>query len=159
MVWWVWNAVLPSPNPNVMHLKHECQFSLGRRTVATADASDVGNFEDRIATHWAHLSLRDSREHTQTKRSVCTVCRREVNTERPNWGGEMLAQGNAWGAVFMTARDRGPWPVIRSPSLLVCVPTNGGRKHTQSRQYHTLLTLTHLLIQSAALILCRWQCQ
>lgn len=74
---------------NVMHLKCQCQFSLSSWTVATVNASNVWNFEDRIATHWAHLSY-GILKNTQTKHSVCTVCRRHVDTK------DQTEEGGCW---------------------------------------------------------------
>lgn len=141
---------------NVMHRKHECQFSLGRRTVATVNASNVGTLKTGLQ-HTGHISPTGfSRTHKPNIAYVQYVGDRSTQKTKPRRGD--AGSGNAWGAVFMTTRDRGPWPVIRSPPPRLH-SNKRGRKHTQSRQYRTLLTLTHLLIQSVALILCRWQCQ
>lgn len=117
---------------------------------------DCWNFEDRIATQRAHCSY-GTLENTQPNHSVYTVCGRQVDTK------DKTEEGRCWPRQCRGCKSWPPGAGGCGPSyeahLLICTPTNGGRKHTQSRQYCTLLTLTHLLIQSAALILCRWQCQ
>jgi len=84
--------------------------------------------------------------------SVCTICRSKVDTKDQIEGGCWLRQYKGG------TKDRGPWPVIWSPPPSLH-SNKRGRKHTQRRQYYTLLTLTHLLIESVAFILCRQQCQ
>lgn len=59
---------------NVMHLKHECQFSRSKGTVATVNASNVGTLKTGLQHTVQNLSY-GILENTQTKRSACTVCK------------------------------------------------------------------------------------
>lgn len=141
---------------NVMHLKHEFQFSLGRRTVATVNASNVWTLKTGLQ-HTEHISpMGFLRTHKPNRAYVQYVGDRSTQETKPRRGD--AGSGNAWGSVIMTTRERGSGPLISRPPPRLH-SNKRGRKHTQSRQYCTLLTLTHLLIQSVSLILCRWQCQ
>lgn len=85
---------------NVMHPKHK--------------------FQDRIATHGAHLSCRIF-EDTQTKHRAC---RKETKPRRGDAGS-----GNAWGAIFMITGDRGH---LKPTSSFVLRQT--GKKETHTEQ-------------------------
>ena len=141
---------------NMMHLKHQCQFSLSRRT--TVNASNVGTVKTGLQ-HSGHISpMGVFRTHRPNTAYHCTMCRGQVDTKDRAAEGA-AGSGNAWGALYSWLPGReGRGPSFKSPPPDLHA-NKWGRKHTQSRQCHTLLTLTHLLIQSVALILCRWQCQ
>lgn len=82
---------------NVMHLKQAYQFSLCRWTVANCKCIKCCNFEDRSATHWAHLSYMGVSKNTQTKLCACTIFRRERSTEKTKPRQEDAGSGNARG--------------------------------------------------------------
>lgn len=108
---------------NVMHLKHECQFSLGRRTVATVNASNVGSLKTGLQ-HTGHMSptgfLRTHRPNIAYVQYVG-----DRSTQRPNRGGEMLAQAMHEGLYSWPPGTEGRGPPSEA-RLLVCTPTNGG---------------------------------
>lgn len=119
---------------NVMHLKHEFQFSLGRRTVATVNASNAWTLKTGLQ-HTEHISpMGFLRTHKPNRAYVQYVGDRSTQETKLRRGD--AGSGNAWGSVIMTTRERGPGSLISRPPPRLH-SNKRGRKHTQSRQYRS----------------------
>lgn len=111
----------------------------------------------RVSTQTENASKDGKLQHTNQTWHQKQTHRHRDQTGGWGWGGSGVVVWEAYlsktGTESHGRQGRRGGPTSES-RLLVCVPKK--KERNTQRADSSLLTLTHLLIQSAALILCRW---
>lgn len=127
---------------NVMHLKHECQFSLSRRTVATINASNVGTLKTGLQHNGHIFPMGVSRTHKPNIVNVQYVG--DGSTQRPNRGGEECQLRQCMTGCIHNHQGQKAVAHYPKPTSSLALQQTGGRNttHRADSTVHSSPSLT-----------------